>query len=431
VNYRCDVCGYRSAKWMGFCPQCRTDGALTQEIAGPKQAGRRTEVVSITKVRGDQVSRLSTGIGEVDRVLGGGLVPGAVILVGGEPGVGKSTLLLQVAGAIAGSGGTTLVATAEESAAQIGIRAQRLGVDDPNILLAAERDVDAIVAAAATVRPDLVVVDSVQAVAVAEVGGAPGGMAQVRESAARLIHFAKESGIPVVLVGHITKDGGIAGPKLLEHAVDVVLYLEGDVERGLRMLRSLKNRFGATHQVGLFEMRDAGMVEVADPSEWMLARWRGGVAGSVVFPAVDGRRPLLVEVQALVADATTPQARRSVQGLEASRVHQLLAVLERHAGLGFGGKDVYVSVVGGIRLREPGADLPVALAVVSSLLDRPTGPLAAWGEVGLTGEIRSVAHHDRRSEEVARLGIAKVVGPSGNGEDRIERALVRAGLLPG
>ncbi len=416
---------------MGFCPQCRTDGALAQEITASKQAGRNAEVVSITEVHGDQVSRLPTGIGEVDRVLGGGLVPGATILVGGEPGVGKSTLLLQVAGALAGSGGTTLVVTAEESAAQVGIRAHRLGIDDPNVLLAIERDVDAIVAAAGTVRPDLVVVDSVQAVAVAEVGGAPGGMAQVRESAARLIHFAKESGIPVVLVGHITKDGGIAGPKLLEHAVDVVLYLEGDVERGLRMLRSLKNRYGATHQVGLFEMRDAGMAEVADPSEWMLARWRGGVAGSVVFPAIDGRRPLLVEVQALVAGATTPQSRRSVQGLEASRVHQLLAVLERHAGLGFGGKDVYVSVVGGIRLREPGADLPVALALVSSLLDRPTGPLAAWGEVGLTGEVRSVAHYDRRAEEVARLGIERVVGPSGNGEDRIERALVRAGLLPG
>jgi DNA repair protein RadA/Sms len=255
-------------------------------------------------------------------------------------------------------------------------------------------------------------------------------VAQVRESAARLIHFAKESGVPVVLVGHITKDGGIAGPKLLEHAVDVVLYLEGDVERGLRMLRSLKNRFGPTHRVGLFEMRDGGLAEVSDPSEWLLARWGGGVAGSVVFPAVDGRRPLLVEVQALVADSTTPQPRRSVQGLEASRVHQLLAVLERHARLGFGGKDVYVSVVGGIRIREPGADLPVALAVVSSLLDRPTGPLAAWGEVGLTGEVRSVAHHERRAEEVVRLGIERVVRPTGNGGDRIEQALSRAGLLP-
>ncbi len=433
MSYQCEVCGYRSPKWMGFCPQCRSDGALVEERrpAAPSRRPSQAEVISIAKIEGDDEARRSIGIGELDRVLGGGLVAGAVVLMGGEPGVGKSTLLLQAAGALAGSGGTTLIATAEESAHQVGIRARRLGVDHPDVLLAAERDVDAIVEAARRIGPDLLVVDSVQTVGVAEVGGTPGGVAQVRESAARLIHFAKESGVPVVLVGHITKDGGISGPKLLEHVVDVVLYLEGDVERGLRMVRSLKNRFGATHQVGLFEMRDAGMTEVPDPSEWMLAKWRGGVPGSVVFPAVDGRRPLLVEVQALVADSTTPQPRRSVQGIEAARAHQLLAVLERHAGLGFTGKDVYVGVVGGIRLREPGADLPVALAIVSSLLDEPTGPLAAWGEVGLTGEVRPVAHHDRRAGEVARLGIEKVVAPVGNGHDRIERALQAAGLLPG
>jgi len=417
---------------MGFCPQCRSDGALVEERKPPRSSNRsrQAQVISSAKVDGHGRSRRPVGIGELDRVLGGGLVPGAVVLIGGEPGVGKSTLLLQVAGGLAGSGATVLIATAEESADQVGIRARRLGVEDPNVLLAAERDVDAIVEAARQIGPDLLVVDSIQAVGVAEVGGAPGGVAQVRESAARFIHFAKESGVPVVLVGHITKDGGIAGPKLLEHAVDVVLYLEGDVERGLRMVRSLKNRFGATHQVGLFEMRDAGLAEVADPSGWMLAKWRGGVAGSVIFPAVDGRRPMLVEVQALVADSVTPQPRRSVQGVEAARVHQLLAVLERHAGLRFVGKDVYVGVVGGVRLREPGADLPIAMAIVSSLLDHPTGPLAAWGEVGLTGEVRSVAHHDRRAEEVSRLGIENVVAPSGNGEDRIEQALLRAGLLP-
>ena len=382
MSYRCEACGYRSGKWMGFCPQCRTDGALAQEAPrskGAKRSGGRPRSSRSPRSMPAAETRRPVGIGEFDRVLGGGLVAGAVVLVGGEPGVGKSTLLLQAAGALAASGGTVLIATAEESADQVGIRARRLGVGDPRVLLAAERDVDAIVEAAGEVRPDLLVVDSVQTVAVAEVGGAPGGVAQVRESAARLIHFAKESGVPVVLVGHITKDGGIAGPKLLEHAVDVVLYLEGDVERGLRMLRSLKNRFGATHQVGLFEMRDVGMVEVPDPSEWMLAKWRGGVPGSVVFPAVDGRRPLLVEVQALVADATTPQPRRSVQGVEAARVHQLLAVLERHAGLKFAGKDVYVGVVGGIRFREPGADLPVALALVSSLLDQPTGSAGCLG----------------------------------------------------
>jgi DNA repair protein RadA/Sms len=290
--------------------------------------------------------------------------------------------------------------------------------------------VDAIVAAAVERPPDLLIVDSVQAVAVAESGGAPGGVAHVREAAARLIHFAKGAGVPVVLVGHITKGGALAGPKLLEHAVDVVLSLEGDVERGLRVLRSLKNRFGATHQVGLFEMGESGLAEVPDPSGWMLARWRGRVPGSVVFPAVDGRRPLLVEVQALVSESATSQPRRSVKGLETARVHQLLAVLERHAGLRLGDRDVYVSVVGGVRLRDPGADLPAAIAIVSSFLDRSVGPLAAWGEVGLTGEVRSVAHGQRRADEAGRLGVEQTIGPEGNRGDRIERVLTRVGLVP-
>jgi DNA repair protein RadA/Sms len=385
---------------------------------------------SLVKVGIDDVVRRTVGIAEVDRVLGGGLVSGATILLGGEPGVGKSTLLLQVAGSIAAMGGTALVATAEESPEQIALRARRLGVGDPNVLVSSERDVDAIVAATAEIRPDVLIVDSIQAVAVSEIGGAPGGVAQVRESAARLVHAAKEMGVPVVLIGHITKDGAIAGPKLLEHAVDVVLYLEGDIERGLRLLRSFKNRFGATHQIGLFEMGDRGLIEVADPSGLLLAGWRATVPGSVVFPAVDGRRSVLVEVQALVADATTPQPRRSVKGLEAARVHQLLAVLDRHAGLSFAGRDVYVSVVGGIRLRDPGADLPVAIAAASSLLNRAVGPLAAWGEVGLTGEVRAVAHHDRRAAEVERLEIGVAVGPVGNGADRIDRVLERVGLLP-
>lgn len=367
---------------------------------------------------------------EFDRVLGGGLVGGSVVMLGGEPGVGKSTLLLQAAGSLAGDGAGVLIATAEESVDQVARRARRLGVGNPGVLLAAERDVDAVIEAARAHGPDVLVVDSIQAVGVAEIGGTPGGVAQVRESAARLIHFAKESGVPVILVGHITKDGSLAGPKLLEHAVDVVLYLEGDADRGLRMLRGLKNRFGATHQVGLFEMGDVGLTEVPDPSRWMLGRPRAPVSGSVIFPAVDGRRALLVEVQALVADSTTPQPRRSVQGLESARVHQLLAVLERHAGLRFSGKEVYVSAVGGIRLREPASDLPVAIALASSLLDMPVGPLAAWGEVGLTGEVRPVAHREQRLAEVARLGIERVVGPAGDGEDRIESALRRLGLSP-
>jgi DNA repair protein RadA/Sms len=413
---------------MGFCPRCG-GGALIEDASGRSSDSRRgARLVSLSDAAAAPVRRWRTGVEELDRVLGGGIVPGAALLLGGEPGVGKSTLVLQVAASWARRGATVMLASAEESAQQVALRARRLGIDDDRLLLAAERDVDAIVSTAADVRPDLLVVDSIQTVAVRELGGAPGGVAQVRESAARLVHLAKERDVPVVLVGHVTKDGGIAGPKLLEHVVDVVMYLEGDVELGLRVLRCLKNRFGATHQVGLFEMGDAGLAEVPDPSGWLLARRRTGVPGSVVFPAVDGRRPLLVEVQALVADAPIPQGRRSVRGLEAARVHQVIAVLERHAGVPFAGRDVYVSVVGGLRITDPGADLPVAIALASSLQGVALSSVAAWGEVGLTGEVRSVPHGARRTEEAARLGIATTIGPSGNGEDRVDEALLRAGL---
>ncbi|MEE9297726.1 MAG: DNA repair protein RadA [Acidimicrobiia bacterium] len=429
MKYRCESCGYESAKWMGFCPQCRGESPLI-EIGGPQppRGSAPAAAIPLTVAADRRVMRSPIGIDEIDRVLGGGVVPGAALLLGGEPGVGKSTLLLQVAGAVAGRGGSVLVASAEESVGQVGLRAARLAITAEGVLLSAQRDVDAIIGTARSVRPDLLVVDSIQAVAVREIGGAPGGVAQVRESVARLVHFAKDSGVAVVLVGHVTKDGGIAGPKLVEHAVDVVLYLEGDPERGLWVLRGLKNRFGATHQVGLFEMRDRGLVEVTDPAGLLASSRLGEVAGSVVFPAVDGRRPLLVEVQALVASSNAPQPRRSVKGLEPARVHQIIAVLERHAELSFAGRDVYVSVVGGLKVRDPGVDLPVAIALASSLLGRPAGSLAAWGEVGLTGEVRAVAHGEHRTAEAKRLGLSTIIGPTGNGMDRIELALARAGL---
>lgn len=414
---------------MGFCPQCRTNGPLVESADRAHDLrAAPAPVITLDAVVAEPVQRRPVGIAEIDRVLGGGIVPGATMLLGGEPGVGKSTLLLQVAGRLASGGVRVLFASAEESPEQVGLRAQRLGIAGDNIVLVGDRDVDRVIAAAEQFGPDLVVVDSIQTVAAAEVGGAPGGVAQVREAAARLVHFAKERGVPVVLVGHVTKAGGVAGPKVLEHAVDVVLSLEGDPERGLRMLRCLKNRFGATHQTGLFEMGDAGLVEVADPGGRLAARGHGAVAGSVVFPAVDGRRSLLVEVQALVAETATPQARRSVKGLEAARLHQVLAVLERHAGRSFVHRDVYVSVAGGLRVRDPGADLPVAIALVSSLSDVPLAPVAAWGEVGLTGEVRSVVLGEQRAAEAKRLGIEVIIGPTGNGEDRIDLALERAGL---
>ncbi|MDF1595986.1 MAG: DNA repair protein RadA [Acidimicrobiia bacterium] len=427
MTFRCGECGYRSGKWMGFCPQCRSDLGLIEDDRARSVA--RIPVPTPLQVAGNRtIERARIGIGEVDRVLGGGLVPGSVVLVGGEPGVGKSTLLLQVAGSLADAGGKVLVATAEESEDQVGLRARRLSVATDNVFLLAEEDVDSIIAAAGELRPDLLIVDSVQAVSAAEVGSGPGSIAQVRECGARLTRFAKERNVAVILVGHVTKDGGIAGPKLLEHMVDVVLYLEGESEHGLRTLRSLKNRFGATHVVGLFEMATVGLVEVDDPSAVFLAGWRHTVAGSVVVPAVQGRRPVLVEVQALVAPTKFVQPRRSTRGIESARLHQLIAVLARHGGIPFYDREVYVGLVGGLRIAEPAIDLPLALALVSSLLDKPLGRLAAWGEVGLTGEIRSVPHESRRREEANRLGVERIVAPSD--VSSLAEALEWAGLLP-
>jgi DNA repair protein RadA/Sms len=375
------------------------------------------------------MTRIVSGIGEIDRVLGGGFVPGAVVLLGGEPGVGKSTLLLQAAGSVAAAGAKVLIASAEESAEQVGLRAGRLKVEGDDVYLLAEPDVDDILRAVDQLDPDLLVVDSVQTVVAAEVGSAPGSVSQVRECAARVMRYAKDAGTAAVLIGHVTKDGGIAGPKMLEHMVDVVLYLEGESESGLRGLRSLKNRFGATHLMGFFEMGYEGLSEVADPSTAFLADWRGAVPGTLAFPTVEGRRPVLVEVQALVSSTAAPQPRRSVRGVETARVHQMLAILDRHAKLSFADQEVYVNVVGGLKLTEPATDLPVALALASSMLDRPLGPLAAWGEVGLTGELRAVAHETRRLEEAARLGVPTTVAPHVGNRLGITEALDLA--LPG
>ncbi len=374
------------------------------------------------------VVRVSTGMAELDRVLGGGLVTGSVILVGGEPGVGKSTLLLQAAGTLAASGRQVLVASAEESTQQVGLRGRRIGVEGEGVLLLAEDDADRIIEVAAESKPDLVIVDSIQTVGVPEIGSSPGSVTQVRECAARLIRFAKQHGVPIVIVGHVTKEGGLAGPKMLEHMVDVVLSLEGDPDRGFRALRSFKNRFGPTHVVALFDMRSEGLVEVVDPSEAFLAEWQSDVPGTVVFPAVEGRRSVLVEIQALVTPTRQPQPRRSVRGLETARVHQILAVLDRHCRLSLSDREVYVNVVGGWKIEEPAADLAVALALASSALDRPLGSAAAWGEVGLSGEIRPVPFGARRREEAGRLGITNLIEPTTG--QRLFLALVEAGLVP-
>ena len=371
--------------------------------------------------------RTATGIGEIDRVLGGGLVDGSVVLVGGEPGVGKSTLLLQLAASVAGEG-RVLLASAEESASQVALRADRLGLDPDGLQIVSDGRVDAILGACESERPALLIIDSIQTVTTDDAEGSAGGVVQVRESAARFIELAKRSGTVVALVGHVTKDGAIAGPKTLEHMVDVVLYLEGEGDGGLRLLRSLKNRYGSVNQVGVFTMGDRGMEEVPDPSGVLVESHRDGASGTVLFPMVEGRRSMLCEVQALVVSSVLPQPRRSVKGLDSARVHQLLAVLERHADLRLGKSDVHVNVVGGVKLRDPAVDLAVAIAISSSVQNLPLPLTAAWGEVGLTGEIRSATHAERRLEEATRFDPKLVIRPGNGGIRTIGEALRLAGL---
>jgi len=353
-----------------------------------------------------------TGIGELDRVLGGGLVPGSVTLVGGEPGVGKSTLLLQALAAVARQGARVLYATGEESAPQVRMRAERLGALAPSLWLVADTDVGRITGHIEEVEPEVVVVDSVQALADPALSSAPGSVAQVRECASRLIRLAKSRATTVVLVGHVTKDGGLAGPRVLEHAVDTVLGFEGERHHALRMLRAVKHRFGSTDELGLFEMTETGLRGLPDPSGLFLADRRPGLPGSVVVPTLEGQRPLLVEVQALVAPGHPGTPRRSAQGVDAGRLGFLLAVLERSVGLATLGADVYALAVGGVRVVEPAADLGVALAVASAATDRPVpADLVAIGEVGLGGEVRQAARTGRRLAEAARLGFVRAVVP--------------------
>ncbi|MEN8239386.1 MAG: DNA repair protein RadA [Actinomycetota bacterium] len=411
-SYICEHCGYRSGKWMGFCPQCRTAEALTEAVQAPTNRTRvAAAVFGATDARSTVRDRTPVGLAEFDRVLGGGVVPGAVILVGGEPGIGKSTLILQVADAIAGTSGSVLYATAEESVHQVQMRARRLGVSSAGVKLASVSDVDEIIATAIETNPLALVVDSIQTVSSAEIGGSIGGTSQVRESAARLIAFAKSRGVPLILVGHVTKDGSLAGPRTLEHMVDVVLYLEGDPDLGLRLLRGVKNRYGSINEVGVFEMTSEGVTQVTDPSGLLSGRYDMNAFGNVLFPTVEGKRPVIVEIQALVVKTDAPQPRRAVNGIPVARVHQLLGVLERHIALPLHGFEVYVSVMGGFKITEPAVDLPIALAVASAYAEVPLHKTAAWGEVGLTGDLRPVPRSGLRRSEAERLRASPMVSP--------------------
>lgn len=418
TQYACTECGWRTSKWLGKCGDCAAWGtldevAVEQGFSGTKtkgSAGVSAPARPITEVAAGVANHAPTGIGELDRVLGGGIVPGAAILLSGEPGVGKSTLLLETAARVASRGERVLYISGEESTGQIRLRAERIGALSENLFLVNETDLGAALAHIEQVNPDLTIVDSVQTIASSAVDGLSGGTAQVREVASVLVRVAKQRGAPMVIVGHVTKDGNIAGPRLLEHLVDVVCHFEGDQNTSLRFLRTLKNRFGATDEVGCFEMVDSGIAEVADPSGLFISRSAEPVSGTCVGITLEGRRVLPVEVQALVLPSSAPNPRRVTNGISSARVSMILAVLEKRVRVRLHDKDVYVSTVGGVSLAEPGADLAVALAIASAATDTPLGAgLAAVGELSLAGEVRAVHGQRQRVQEAKRLGYTTVI----------------------
>lgn len=418
-EFRCSECGWSSVKWVGRCGECQAWGTVLEQGAASREtvAVRPLRVAQpITEIEVAADSHEPTGIAEFDRVLGGGLVAGAAVLVSGEPGVGKSTLLLSVAAATAKAGRRVLYVSAEESLSQVTLRAKRIGAMSSNLYLAAESDLATILGQISEVSPQLLIVDSVQTVTSADVEGSAGMPSQVREVAGNLVRVAKAGAIPTLLVGHVTKDGSIAGPRTLEHLVDVVCHFEGDRQTALRFIRTLKNRFGPTDEVGCFEMQGEGIVEVADPSALFLSKAAAASAGSCVTVTIEGKRPIIVELQALVVKSSSPQPRRVTNGVDASRVAMLLAVLERRAGVRFGDSDVYVSTVGGFRLTEPAADLAIALALASAASDKPlVANTCAFGEISLAGEVRAVTAAAQRQSEAARLGYSRVVSSETEG----------------
>jgi DNA repair protein RadA/Sms len=419
-RYVCQQCGHESAKWMGRCPSCGEWNTLVEEPeVPPGRSGRRpapVEPVSVADVATPAERRIPTGLAELDRVLGGGVVGGSAVLVGGDPGIGKSTLLLQLADRLARAGGRVLYVSAEESVRQTKLRAERLGAAAPALLLLAENDLDVIAETAARVRPVLLVVDSIQTVYRRDIASAPGSVAQVRECAAALVRLAKEEAIATFIVGHVTKEGTLAGPRVMEHLVDTVLSFEGDRHHAYRILRAAKNRFGSTNEIGVFEMGGAGLLEVPNPSAAFLSERPTAAPGSAVVCAVEGTRPLLVEVQALVSPTHFGMPRRTAAGVDYNRMLVLLAVLERRAGLQLASQDAYVSVAGGITVEEPAADLGIAVAVASSLRNRPIDPQTVIiGEIGLAGEVRAVPQLSKRLAEAARLGFRRAVAPRADG----------------
>jgi len=414
----CQNCGQQSPKWLGRCPSCGEWNRFVEEEVRDTDASRPSDVrfdgvpQSIEAITADEGERLRTGIAELDRVLGGGIVAGSAILVGGDPGIGKSTLLLQVLDKLAARGLPVLYVSGEESARQIKLRGKRLGAAAKDLLILVEVELENILTRIREVMPAAVVIDSIQTVYSPVLSSAPGSVGQVREASGRLILLAKKTGIPVFLVGHVTKDGSIAGPKVLEHMVDTVLYFEGDSGHAYRIIRGIKNRFGPTHEIGVFEMRDTGLAEVANPSAFFLAERPEGAAGSVVVPSMEGTRPILIEVQSLVSSTSFGMPRRTAIGVDHNRVSLLTAVMDKICGIHLGGSDIFLNVAGGVKVDETAIDLGIVSAMASSFLDRPiaTGTVV-FGEVGLTGEIRGISQTEIRIKEAARMGFTRCILP--------------------
>jgi len=422
--FQCQTCGYVSPKWLGRCPDCGAWNSLVEEKK--ETVTRHSSLVThlgksepqpLSSITGEYGHRTSTGIKELDRVLGGGVVAGSVVLIGGDPGIGKSTLLLQALSGLSKEYGKVFYVSGEESPEQIKIRSERLSINSEGIILFSETSLEAIVSTASKLSPKAMVVDSIQTVYTEELVSAPGSVSQVRDCAAKLMLFAKRSDITVFLVGHVTKEGAIAGPRVLEHIVDTVLYFEGDRGHSYRMLRTVKNRFGSTNEIGIFEMSDSGLIEVKNPSELFLLERPLNVSGSTVVASLEGTRPLMVEIQSLVSQSNFGVPRRTTIGVDFNRVNLLVAVLEKRAGLYLGGMDIFVNVVGGLRIIEPAVDIGIITTIASSLKDIPVDPkIFVFGEVGLSGEIRAVTQAEARIKEASKIGFKRAVMPMGNAE---------------
>jgi DNA repair protein RadA/Sms len=426
--YTCSNCGYESSRWYGKCPSCDAWNTLEESTVEPLQhvkkpnkrpPGTGNEARLLKDVEDRAENRILSGISEFDRVLGGGIVEGSMLLLGGEPGIGKSTLLMQTSAKLSSEGKSVLYVSGEESARQLKMRANRLGASHSSMLVLTENAMNNIMEKTLSLNPDVLIIDSIQTMYRPEMASAPGSVSQIRECAAMLMRLAKQEGISVLIAGHVTKEGAIAGPRVLEHMVDVVLYFEGESRREYRLLRAVKNRFGSVNELGVFEMTENGMVGIENPSEILLSQRAKGVSGSIVYCALEGTRPMLADVQALVTQSFYVSPKRTVSGIDQGRVALLLAVLEKRAGLKLYNQDVYINVAGGMRLNEPASDLAVCLAVASSFRDVPLpNDLAAFGEVGLAGELRSASQAERRFAECARLGINRIVSPKGRLQKR-------------